>query len=720
MKKNITRSFVIVFSAIIAVFILAICLFLRLFNSALQRQMLSHCQMILDSDSLYIDTVTRAVKDVFDSMSFNVQVSKLLNYEAITSGDLNQGLQRLDSYVNSNFYIDSIYIYNRSNGNIYVSSPNGRESVYTEDSFFDDDALDIMKDYSGYSNMQPLFREVCFDYPYDTEIDFISFLRFNTLKKDGSSDVIMINVRQEIFSALLEELPENDSRLLVFSVDPDSYITVAGKEYRYSPQAISILLDDLENKNNSGLSEVDGSGYIVCAQPVMNGYVDLVLIASESDIDSVMQDRVWIFAMLAVLSALTACVFAAWTVIRKLIRFSQLHRDSIARLEREKADMAREQERTRLLSFLEGKTEEQVQISESVVLVMLYLNEYHTRISAEYERIKDRNILKKNIIESVSARISDSGSVLFSTYDDDKCFICIKSVAVSGFSENLSSAVSFIKDTYNVDITAIISREDDYSSLPSLYDELCEALPYRVIMEKGTIITTAMCDARNMCECVLPEDLLKTLSQNILRLNINESILILKEIIDEISSGSYRSFQICIMQLAITLDDILTRLQLNNGIEKSVNIVTLIFSLSSFNSLDEIYSAFICQIREVETLVENNKNNHQKNLIDEIRKITGENYNCKTFSIISIAGEMNMNASYLGKLFKKNTGQTFVEYLHCVRMEKACELLRKTDMEINSIVDSVGYSDITYFYKVFRKMNGCTPLVYRQSKKESS
>ena len=169
--------------------------------------------------------------------------------------------------------------------------------------------------------------------------------------------------------------------------------------------------------------------------------------------------------------------------------------------------------------------------------------------------------------------------------------------------------------------------------------------------------------------------------------------MILKDIIDEISSGSYRSFQICIMQLAITLDDILTRLQLNNGIEKSVSIVTLIYSLSSFNSLDEIYSAFICQIREVETLVENNKNNHQKNLIDEVRRITGENYNCKTFSIISSADEMNMNASYLGKLFKKNTGQTFVEYLHCVRMEKACELLRKTDMEINLIVDSVGYSD---------------------------
>lgn len=52
--------------------------------------------------------------------------------------------------------------------------------------------------------------------------------------------------------------------------------------------------------------------------------------------------------------------------------------------------------------------------------------------------------------------------------------------------------------------------------------------------------------------------------------------------------------------------------------------------------------------------------------------------------------------------------------------EKACELLRKTDMEINLIVDSVGYSDITYFYKVFRKMNGCTPLVYRQSKKENN
>lgn len=83
-------------------------------------------------------------------------------------------------------------------------------------------------------------------------------------------------------------------------------------------------------------------------------------------------------------------------------------------------------------------------------------------------------------------------------------------------------------------------------------------------------------------------------------------------------------------------------------------------------------------------------------------------------SVTAESGMIGMNASYLGKLFKRNTGTTFIEFLHMVRMDAACHLLATTDLQIVDIVSSVGFSDVPYFYKVFKKANGCTPITYRQ------
>ncbi|HCU30856.1 MAG TPA: hypothetical protein DIC57_10810 [Sphaerochaeta sp.] len=82
--------------------------------------------------------------------------------------------------------------------------------------------------------------------------------------------------------------------------------------------------------------------------------------------------------------------------------------------------------------------------------------------------------------------------------------------------------------------------------------------------------------------------------------------------------------------------------------------------------------------------------------------------------MITVSEMIGMNASYLGKLFKRNTGTTFIEFLHMVRMDAACHLLATTDLQIVDIVSSVGFSDVPYFYKVFKKANGCTPITYRQ------
>ena len=64
--------------------------------------------------------------------------------------------------------------------------------------------------------------------------------------------------------------------------------------------------------------------------------------------------------------------------------------------------------------------------------------------------------------------------------------------------------------------------------------------------------------------------------------------------------------------------------------------------------------------------------------------------------------------------FKKDTGMTFREYLLKVRIEKACFLLRNSNMTVNNIAGTVGYTEPAFFYKTFRKEIGLTPDDYRK------
>jgi YesN/AraC family two-component response regulator len=223
-----------------------------------------------------------------------------------------------------------------------------------------------------------------------------------------------------------------------------------------------------------------------------------------------------------------------------------------------------------------------------------------------------------------------------------------------------------------------------------------------------------MLDARQMYETSISETLLRRFSQNVLQLDMASALVDLKQLLESISRGSYKSFQVNVLQLAVALDEVLNKLQVNNGIEKTVTIDSLLYTVSSFESVESLYGAFELAILQAEQVVVQNKNSHQSSVVTEMQEIIKRMYGVKDFSIITVSEMIGMNASYLGKLFKRNTGTTFIEFLHMVRMEAACNLLATTDLQIVDVVSSVGFSDVPYFYKVFKKANGCTPSTYRQ------
>ncbi len=86
----------------------------------------------------------------------------------------------------------------------------------------------------------------------------------------------------------------------------------------------------------------------------------------------------------------------------------------------------------------------------------------------------------------------------------------------------------------------------------------------------------------------------------------------------------------------------------------------------------------------------------------------------ENITLETVAKYTDMNTSYISFLFKKETGINFIDYLQNLRVTKAKELLRKTDYKIYKIAYQVGFNDDKYFYKLFKKHEGMTPLQYRK------
>ena len=84
------------------------------------------------------------------------------------------------------------------------------------------------------------------------------------------------------------------------------------------------------------------------------------------------------------------------------------------------------------------------------------------------------------------------------------------------------------------------------------------------------------------------------------------------------------------------------------------------------------------------------------------------------FSLPELLSLLNVSKSYFSSVFKNQTGQTFVEYLTAVRMEKAKQLLLSTNFSTQEIAERIGFTDPHYFSVTFKRHMGKTPKEYRE------
>ena len=98
---------------------------------------------------------------------------------------------------------------------------------------------------------------------------------------------------------------------------------------------------------------------------------------------------------------------------------------------------------------------------------------------------------------------------------------------------------------------------------------------------------------------------------------------------------------------------------------------------------------------------------------DVIQNYIQNNY-FRKLSVREICQCTQMHPDYAGKLFKKETGMSLIDYLNHFRIQKAKRLLLDADLSIADVAEMVGFSNENYFCSVARKVEGKTPAKMRQ------
>ncbi|MHA0856304.1 response regulator [Paenibacillus sp. CMAA1364] len=113
--------------------------------------------------------------------------------------------------------------------------------------------------------------------------------------------------------------------------------------------------------------------------------------------------------------------------------------------------------------------------------------------------------------------------------------------------------------------------------------------------------------------------------------------------------------------------------------------------------------------RTIEQLINNNENMR----VYKAKQYINNSYK-EELSLERVATHLELSSGYLSNLFKRETGQNFVDYLTEVRINNAKVLLRTTNLKNAEIAREVGYMDEYYFSKVFKKITGLSPTKYRE------
>lgn len=153
--------------------------------------------------------------------------------------------------------------------------------------------------------------------------------------------------------------------------------------------------------------------------------------------------------------------------------------------------------------------------------------------------------------------------------------------------------------------------------------------------------------------------------------------------------------------------------------QKILNAAGVLLEINNVSALDQL--EIWCR-NTIETLIQGAdrlKQLKDKTVTNKIHSYINSHF-LKEITLETAAEEVGLSAQYISKLFKEEFGIKFVDYIIEKRIGFAAELLTSGNKSIKEVSEAVGYADVNYFCRIFKKVTGLTAKQYRKQKSKKS
>ena len=241
------------------------------------------------------------------------------------------------------------------------------------------------------------------------------------------------------------------------------------------------------------------------------------------------------------------------------------------------------------------------------------------------------------------------------------------------------------------------------------YKEACDALSFKVIAGKNQVINYNDINFTNQgIKYHFSYEQMEILNFNLktgMQEKVVELIDVLFDNIDVDMGIVINNVRVTALNVISSILSVVMELEINikDNFDRNLQLYDCIFKIDNMPDmkayLKELAISTVMIIKKAYVKKVNK-------VIMDIQDYIAKNISNSGLSLSNTAREYYLNPSYLSRIFKQETGQTFVEYLTKIRMEKAAKLIMETDMKAYQVAEEIGITDPHYFSICFKKYTG--------------
>ncbi|MFC5470733.1 AraC family transcriptional regulator [Cohnella suwonensis] len=675
--------------------------------------------------------------EIAQSLSFqiyqNSTVAKLLFYNEADPFEVQGAMLEMKNYMASMPFIQSIYVYNPAVG-FYVVSNEGETGLFTEAELIDRNILDVLDHFQDYKPFTPIPRTFKIDAADEKETGIYSYLCYDAIGFDRAiNSAVIVNLSAAWINREIRD-GFNGKPSETYIVDDRGKVLSSELEpQRWEPRE-DALLERLENSHDDGYVVADFKGtksLVSYTSPDELNWQYLKVMPYRyitEKTNDVRQLSIRIAAGILIGGLLLSWLLSKMLYVpiqRIVTRMNDLES------EQRNASYAVRQNALRKLIQLQPfdpvakleklrRTGISFDFTKDYRLVYIRIDRF-----AELKEQSSRDLLiYKFAVMNISSEVcSKYYRVEAVDLDDDDSLLLLMNALEPDETDRPEWLVPMLeqiqkasREYLRIGLTIGVGQiSNKPHELHASFKQVKDASLQRFFRGRESIIETFGIVQPEEA-FVFPAAKEKRMIDCLLSGKVEEATKCFRDILEETSTYPIQATESAVSHIRVSLNNILSEVQKNGNMQLGVGSDFLLPEFGSQETAEELVEAYSIFFNDLKTRLTDKRSNKQEDLIRKINELIEANFPDPNLSLNWIADRLDMSTFHISRVYRQHTLTPIVDIINQLRLGKATELLMISDKPIAEIAIMTGYTNSSYFHRMFKKNYGVTPAEFRKSK----